>query len=105
MEKTQQMYRELKAKHPELIILLRCGDFYESRNIDAKTISEILGIRLTWRNNKRNFETYDGAIASFPHYALDTYLPKLIRAGKKVAICDQFVEPKKLSKRGSQELV
>ena len=106
MNKTSiaRQYREIKSKHPHAILLFRCGDFYESYNVDAKECTQILGITLTWRNNneQHNYETYEGAMAGFPHHALDTYLPKLIRAGKSVAICDQLEDPKltkKLVKR------
>ena len=113
METTKEMtpmmrqYYDLKSKHPDAVLLFRCGDFYESWNIDAKTISDILGITLTWRNNsiRHNFETYEGAMAGFPHHALDIYLPKLVRAGKRIAICDQLEAPKKTVKRGITELV
>lgn len=83
-------YCELKAKHPDAIILLRIGDFYETYDMDAKICSNILGITLSWKKNNvsHDFVTYDGAIAAFPYHALDTYLPRLIRAGKRVAICD-----------------
>lgn len=96
----------LKAKHPDALMLFRCGDFYETYCEDAVTASKILGITLTRRSNggsKPNTE-----MAGFPHHALDTYLPKLIRAGKRVAICDQLEDPKlakKLVKRGITELV
>ena len=81
----------LKGKHPDYLLLFRRGDFYETYNMDAKECATILGIMMTWRNNifPHNYETYDGAIVGFPHNTLDTYLPNLIRAGKKVAICDQ----------------
>lgn len=83
-------YCELKAKHPTAIILFRVGDFYETYDMDAKECASILGITLSWKNNNgaHNHETYEGAMAQFPYYALDTYLPKLIRAGKRVAICN-----------------
>jgi DNA mismatch repair protein MutS len=82
----------LKAKHPDALMLFRCGDFYETYCEDAVTASKILGITLTRRNNGAS----SGAdMAGFPHHALDTYLPKLIRAGKRVAICDQLEDPKK----------
>lgn len=105
-----KQWHDIKSKHPDAILLFRCGDFYETYNMDAKECSNILGITLTWKNNvfPHNHETYDGAMAGFPHHALDTYLPKLIRAGKRVAICDQLEDPrltKKLVKRGITELV
>ena len=100
-----KQYLEIKKKHPDAILLFRVGDFYETFSDDAITASEILGITLTRRAN--------GAaqyveLAGFPHHALDTYLPKLVRAGKRVAICDQLEDPKltkKLVKRGITELV
>lgn len=100
-----KQYIEMKAKHPDAILLFRVGDFYETFSDDALVASEILGITLTRRAN--------GAaqyveLAGFPHHALDTYLPKLVRAGKRVAICEQLEDPKltkKLVKRGITELV
>ena len=83
----------LKAKHPDALLLFRCGDFYETYGDDAVVASQILGITLTKRNNGGS--TGDTPMAGFPHHALDTYLPKLIRAGKRVAICDQLEDPKK----------
>ena len=96
---------DLKAKHPDAVMLFRCGDFYETYSTDAIVASEILGITLTKRANGKG-KTVE--MAGFPHHALDTYLPKLIRAGKRVAICDQLEDPKltkKLVKRGITELV
>ncbi len=102
-----KQFFDLKAKHPDAILLFRCGDFYETYSDDAVVASEILGITLTRRSNGR-----EGAgnteMAGFPHHALDTYLPKLVRAGKRVAICDQLEDPKlakTLVKRGITELV
>lgn len=103
-----KQFMELKAKHPDAILLFRCGDFYETYSTDAVTASEILGITLTKRNNGKNGPMQALEMAGFPHHALDTYLPKLIRAGKRVAICDQLEDPKltkKLVKRGITELV
>lgn len=100
-----KQYFDLKAKHPDAIMLFRCGDFYETYSEDAVTASEILGITLTRRANGQS-KTVE--MAGFPHHALDTYLPKLIRAGRRVAICDQLEDPKttkKLVKRGITELV
>ena len=77
-------YEQMKAKHPDSILLFRCGDFYESFGEDAKAVSEVLGITLT----RRNAKDITAQMAGFPHQALDTYLPKLVRAGKRVAICD-----------------
>ena len=98
-------FLDLKAKHPDAVMLFRCGDFYETYSTDAVVASEILGITLTKRANGKG-KTIE--MAGFPHHALDTYLPKLIRAGKRVAICDQLEDPKltkKLVKRGITELV
>ena len=101
-----KQFFDLKAKHPEAILLFRCGDFYETYCEDAITAAQILGITLTRRNNGAGVKGDE--MAGFPHHALDTYLPKLIRAGKRVAICDQLEDPKltkKLVKRGITELV
>ena len=100
-----RQYVELKAKHPDAVLLFRCGDFYETYLEDAVIASRILGITLTRRNNGNN---KGSEMAGFPFHALDTYLPKLVRAGKRVAICDQLEDPKltkKLVKRGITELV
>ena len=100
-----KQFLELKAKHPDAVMLFRCGDFYETYSTDAVVASEILGITLTKRANGKG-KTVE--MAGFPYHALDTYLPKLIRAGKRVAICDQLEDPKltkKLVKRGITELV
>ncbi len=100
-----KQYFELKAKHPDAVLLFRCGDFYETYSEDAVIASDILGITLTKRANGQAKHV---EMAGFPHHALDTYLPKLIRAGKRVAICDQLEDPKttkKLVKRGITELV
>ena len=83
--KMVKQFNELKTKHPDAVILFRAGDFYESIFDDAKKVTDVLGV------------------AGFPHHALDTYLPKLIRAGLRVAICDDISEPAKLKKRGSDE--
>ncbi len=100
-----KQFVEMKAKHPDAVLLFRVGDFYETYLQDAVTASEILGITLTRRSNGAAAAT---EMAGFPHHALDTYLPKLVRAGKRVAICDQLEDPKltkKLVKRGITELV
>lgn len=100
-----KQFLDLKAKHPDAVMLFRCGDFYETYSTDAIISSEILGITLTKRANGKE-KTIE--MAGFPHHALDTYLPKLVRAGKRVAICDQLEDPKltkKLVKRGITELV
>lgn len=100
-----KQYYEMKKKHPDAVLLFRVGDFYETFSDDAITASEILGITLTRRAN--GSATYV-ELAGFPHHALDTYLPKLVRAGKRVAICEQLEDPKltkKLVKRGITELI
>ncbi|MCH5247853.1 MAG: DNA mismatch repair protein MutS [Muribaculaceae bacterium] len=100
-----KQYLAMKAKHPDAILLFRVGDFYETFSQDAITASEILGITLTKRANGYAATV---ELAGFPHHALDTYLPKLVRAGKRVAICEQLEDPKltkKLVKRGITELV
>lgn len=100
MDEIFQQYKDLKAKHPDAILLFRTGDFYVTYNDDAETASKVLGISVT--------KTADKAmrVACFPYHALDAYLPKLIAAKLRVAICDQIDCPKmkKLVKRGSQEL-
>lgn len=93
-----EMFNELKAKHPDAVILFRVGDFYELYFEDAKKVSKVLGITLTKRSGEDGYY-----LTGFPHHALDTYLPKLIRAGLRVAICDDISEPIKLKKRGSNE--
>lgn len=100
-----KQYFEMKQKHPDAVLLFRVGDFYETFSDDAIAASEILGITLTRRANGAASSV---ELAGFPHHALDTYLPKLIRAGKRVAICEQLEDPKltkKLVKRGIIELV
>lgn len=100
-----KQFFEMKKKHPDAIMLYRVGDFYETFSTDAVTASEILGITLTKRANGPGQHI---ELAGFPHHALDTYLPKLVRAGKRVAICEQLEDPKltkKLVKRGITELV
>lgn len=100
-----KQFFEMKKKHPDAIMLYRVGDFYETFSTDAVTASEILGITLTKRANGPGQHV---ELAGFPHHALDTYLPKLVRAGKRVAICEQLEDPKltkKLVKRGITELV
>lgn len=100
-----KQFVDLKSQNPDAVLLFRCGDFYETYSTDAVIASQILGITLTKRANGKN-KTVE--MAGFPHHALDTYLPRLIRAGKRVAICDQLEDPKltkKLVKRGITELV
>ena len=100
-----KQFNEIKGKHPDAILLFRCGDFYETFSTDAIKASQVLGITLTKRANGSG-KTIE--LAGFPHHALDTYLPKLVRAGMRVAICDQLEDPKltkKIVKRGVTELV
>lgn len=98
MRKMIETFKMLKEKHSDVLILFRVGDFYESYFEDAKKVSEVLGVTLT--ENEKD----DIFITSFPTQSLDTYLPKLIRAGLRVAICDDISEPVKLKKRGSDEM-
>lgn len=98
MGRNFKQYYELKAKHPDALLLFRSADFYECYREDAKNASDVLGLNLTCDIN-------DGVICAFPFHALDTYLPKLIRAGYRIAICDQLEAPKTLAKRGVTELV
>ena len=103
-----KQFYDFKAKHPDALLLFRCGDFYETYGDDAVAAADILGITLTKRGTGGSKRENDTAMAGFPHHALDTYLPKLIRAGRRVAICDQLEDPKlakKLVKRGITELV
>src|SRR5947207_7342384 len=100
-----KQYNDIKAKYPDALLLFRVGDFYETFGEDAIKASSILGIVLTRRaNGSASFVE----LAGFPHHALDTYLPKLVRAGMRVAICDQLEDPKltkKIVKRGVSELI
>lgn len=103
-----RQFYELKEKHPDALLLFRCGDFYETYNEDASVAAEILGITLTKRSSVAGTSASGTAMAGFPFHALDTYLPRLIRAGKRVAICDQLEDPKAtktLVKRGITEVV
>src|SRR6187455_1752937 len=100
-----KQYNAIKAKYPGALLLFRVGDFYETFGEDAITASKVLDIVLTKRGNGTASET---ALAGFPHHSLDTYLPKLVRAGHRVAICDQLEDPrfvKGIVKRGVTELV
>ena len=99
-----RQYNEIKVKHPDTLLLIRVGDFYETFNDDARKASKILGIILTKRSNGGS----DDALAGFPHHSLNTYLPKLIRAGLRVAICEQLEDPKEtkgIVKRGVTDLI
>lgn len=98
-----RQYFDLKKKHPDALLLFRCGDFYECYKEDAEKVARTLGITLTYRNNDRTI-----GMAGFPYHTLDTYLPKLIRAGYRCAICDQLEDPKlkkKIETRSITELV
>ena len=95
-----KQWREFKEKYPEAVTLFRCGDFYETYEDDARTVAQVCGITLTRKN--------DNDMAGFPHHALDTYLPKLVRAGHRICIVDELEDPrltKKLVKRGITENV
>ena len=99
-----KQYNSIKAKYPDAMLLFRVGDFYETFGEDAVLSSKILGITLTKRSNGAS----NDALAGFPYHALDTYLPKLVRSGQRVAICDQLEDPKatkQIVKRGVTELV
>jgi len=89
-----KMFFELKEKHPDALLLFRCGDFYEAYEQDAVDAASVLGIPLKHRSHINCKDTSHGAITGFPHHALDIYLPKLVRAGMRVAICDQLEGPK-----------
>ena len=100
-----RQYYKIKARHPNAILLFRMGDFYETFEDDARTISQILGITLTKRSSGAATEV---PLAGFPYHALDTYLPKLVQAGMRVAICEQLEDPKfarKIVKRDVVEVV
>lgn len=88
-----KQFYELKAKHPDAILLFRCGDFYETYWEDAEEVFKILGITLTKNTKRKDKDGKPLVLAGFPYYAIDTYLPKLIKAGKRVAICDQLECP------------
>ena len=94
-----KQYNAIKAKHPEALLLFRVGDFYETFGQDAITASKVLGIILTKRKNGAAAHI---ELAGFPHHSLNTYLPKLVRAGERVAICDQLEDPK-LTKKNCEE--
>ena len=95
----------MKSKHPDALLLFRTGDFYETYQQDAEKASKILGITLTKSTKQKGPDGNAVKMAGFPYHALDTYLPKLIRAGERVAICDQLEAPKQTAKRGISELV
>ena len=105
MTPLMKQYNQIKAKHPKALLLFRVGDFYETFGEDAVCASKILGIVLTKRKNGAAAHI---ELAGFPHHSLETYLPKLVRAGQRVAVCDQLEDPKltkKIVKRGVTELV
>lgn len=100
-----KQFYELKSENPEALLLFRTGDFYETYSEDAEEASKILGITLTKSSIRKDKDGQLLKLAAFPHHALDTYLPKLIRAGKRIAICEQIEDPgiKKLVKMGSKK--
>lgn len=100
-----KQFYDLKAKHPDAILLFRCGDFYETYCNDAEKASKILGITLTRSSRTKDIEGKPLSMAGFPYHALDTYLPKLIRAGERVAICDQLEAPKKNQESAETQVV
>lgn len=100
-----KQFYDLKAKHPDAILLFRCGDFYETYCNDAEKASKILGITLTRSSRTKDIEGKPLSMAGFPYHALDTYLPKLIRAGERVAICDQLEPPKKNQESAETQVV
>ena len=98
-----KQFLDLKGKHPDALLLFRVGDFYETYQQDARKSSQILGITLTRSNSQKGPDGKAVEMAGFPHHALDTYLPKLIRAGQRVAICDQLESPRATTQRNSAE--
>ena len=100
-----RQFLDLKQKHPDALLLFRTGDFYETYKQDAEKASKILGITLTKSSKTKDEQGKPLVMAGFPYHALDSYLPKLIRAGQRVAICDQLEAPKQTAKRGISELV
>ena len=100
-----KQFYDLKAKHPDAILLFRCGDFYETYCNDAEKASKILGITLTRSSRTKDIEGKPLGMAGFPYHALDTYLPKLIRAGERVAICDQLEAPQKNQESAENQVV
>ena len=100
-----KQFTEFKAKHPDAVLLFRCGDFYETYGEDARAASQTLGITLTRSNSTKGKDGKPLEMAGFPYHALDAYLPKLIRAGHRVAICDQLEIPKVQKKDGINEII
>ena len=103
-----KQFHEIKSKHPDALLMFRCGDFYEMYQEDAVAASGILGITLTESKSAQGSDGKPIKMAGFPYHALDSYLPRLVRAGHRLAICDQLEDPKltkRLVKRGITELV
>ena len=100
-----KQFLDLKSKHPDALMLFRCGDFYETYQQDARKASQILGITLTKSSKTKGPDGNPVEMAGFPYHALDNYLPKLIRAGQRVAICDQLEAPRQTARRGVSETV
>ena len=100
-----RQYNNLKEKHPDALLLFRCGDFYETYKEDAVTASKILGITLTKSSKQLDDKGKQLQMAGFPFHALDSYLPKLIRAGQRVAICDQLEMPNVQKKDRISEII
>ena len=100
-----KQFLDLKQKHPDALLLFRTGDFYETYKQDAEKASRILGITLTKSTKTKDEQGKPLVMAGFPYHALDTYLPKLIRAGQRVAICDQLEAPKQTTRRSISEMV
>ena len=105
MESMYKHFVELKEKHPDAILLFRTGDFYETYCEDAKEVSKILGIALTESKKVKGEKGKPLAMAGFPHYALDSNIPKLLRAGKRVIICEPLEKPQAPVKRGIADLM
>jgi DNA mismatch repair ATPase MutS len=97
-----KQFLDLKSKHPDALLLFRVGDFYETYQQDARKASQVLGITLTKSSKTKGPDGKPVEMAGFPYHALDTYLPKLIRAGERVAICDQLENPRATAKRNSE---
>ena len=106
LSRMMKQFMELKSKHPDALRLFRVGDFYETYQNDARKAANVLGITLTKSSKSKGPDGKPLEMAGFPHHALDTYLPKLIRAGERVAICDQLEDPRKAkqSNEGSQQV-
>lgn len=105
MTPMMKQFHELKSKHPDALLMFRCGDFYEMYEEDAVAASKILGIILTESRSAKGRDGKPIRMAGFPHHALDSYLPRLVRAGRRLAICDQLEAPKPTVKRGITETI